>query len=388
MANFTLTFKIYRGDDLVRTDTLEQDVVKIGKLSTSHVRLEDETVSRMHAVVEVSGEDVNVIDLGSTRGTLLNGEKINKAKLSDGDELRLGDTRVVVGIERKAAEQPLAATMIGAPAPVAPRAAAAPPVAVAPPMGMAPPPPRPLTPAPAPMVYAAPAMGAAAPSAVALDLDDRNAAHAIEVAALFHDTVVDVAHLLNPKQGTVSGLTYGKLVIAAVLVLGGLGLTVAGQVGVASFCLVAGVAVGVLALLRLYSEKTPPHYFIGEDPAANFHVSATNLPTALFPLVHSSGSDYSLRFTSAMGGDVTLPAGSVSISRTWPSAPKHIRRMVPWNGPSPRARVASSTTATTPSWSIRSTAPSPSACTSPRPTTGMTRCGTAFRSARTCSSSS
>jgi FHA domain-containing protein len=297
MANFTLTFRIYRGDDLVRTDTLEQDVVKIGKLSTSHVRLDDETVSRMHAVVEVSGDDVHVIDLGSTRGTLLNGEKVNKAKLSDGDELRLGDTRIVLGIERKAAQ---VAPSAPAPAAPLPRPGAA-----------APPPPRPLTPAPAPLAsYAAPsAMLGAGPAVADTDLDDRSAAPAIEVAALFHETVVQVDHLLNPQQGKVSGLTYGKLALSGLLLLAGLVLAIRGQVGVAGFCLVSGVAVGVLAFLHLQEEKLAPHYFIGEDPGANFHVASSSLPATLFPLVHSSGTDYSLRFTSQMGGDVTLPAG-------------------------------------------------------------------------------
>ena len=47
-----LTFRIYKGDQLIRTETLTRDiskdpVIKIGKLSSSHLRLEDdESVSR------------------------------------------------------------------------------------------------------------------------------------------------------------------------------------------------------------------------------------------------------------------------------------------------------------------------------------------------------
>ncbi len=45
-------------------------------------RLDDERVSRMHAIIEVSGPgDVSIIDLGSTKGTFVNGQKVNKAKL-------------------------------------------------------------------------------------------------------------------------------------------------------------------------------------------------------------------------------------------------------------------------------------------------------------------
>ena len=50
-----LTFRIYKGDNLVRSETLTQPVIKIGKLSSSHLRIDDELVSRMHAVIEVQG---------------------------------------------------------------------------------------------------------------------------------------------------------------------------------------------------------------------------------------------------------------------------------------------------------------------------------------------
>ena len=81
-----IKFEIYKGDALVREETLAQDVIKVGKLASSHLRIDDETVSRMHAVIEVTGPDeIHIIDLGSTRGTLVNGERISKARLQSGD---------------------------------------------------------------------------------------------------------------------------------------------------------------------------------------------------------------------------------------------------------------------------------------------------------------
>ena len=54
-AKVPLKFEIYKGDELVREEVLNQDVIKVGKLASSHLRIDDETVSRMHAVIEVNG---------------------------------------------------------------------------------------------------------------------------------------------------------------------------------------------------------------------------------------------------------------------------------------------------------------------------------------------
>ena len=61
----TLNLKIYKNNQFLEAKTIAQDVIKIGKLKSSHLCLEDDTVARMHAVIEVSGSDVRVIDLGS-----------------------------------------------------------------------------------------------------------------------------------------------------------------------------------------------------------------------------------------------------------------------------------------------------------------------------------
>src|SRR3569623_945982 len=96
-AKVPLRFQIFKGDELAREEVLNQDAIKVGKLASSHLRTDDETGSRMHAGIESAGPDEgSLIDLGSTRGTTVNGERITKTRLQSGDEITFGDARVVV----------------------------------------------------------------------------------------------------------------------------------------------------------------------------------------------------------------------------------------------------------------------------------------------------
>jgi TonB family protein len=95
----TLVFEIYRGDQHLRTERIARDIVKIGNLPTSHLQINDPQVSGIHAVIEVSGDEVHCIDLGSAFGTKINGERINKAQLRSGDVLEFGMCRVVFTVD-------------------------------------------------------------------------------------------------------------------------------------------------------------------------------------------------------------------------------------------------------------------------------------------------
>jgi hypothetical protein len=92
-----LTFALYQNEKLVRRETVTQDIVKIGKDAKSHLRVDDELCSRMHAVVEVtSPEDITLIDLGNEPGTTVNGTRVNKCRITPGDRLQIGATGVVL----------------------------------------------------------------------------------------------------------------------------------------------------------------------------------------------------------------------------------------------------------------------------------------------------
>lgn len=100
----SLNFKVYRNGELIATETFDREIIKIGRLSSAHLRLDDEKVSRIHAVVEATaGGEMSIIDMGSAEGTFVNGERVNKASLAAGDEIVLGDTRIVFQEEEAAA---------------------------------------------------------------------------------------------------------------------------------------------------------------------------------------------------------------------------------------------------------------------------------------------
>src|SRR5690606_41772488 len=98
MAKAVLSFALYRGDALLRRETVTQDIVKVGKDPKSHLRVDDELASRMHAVIEVAGlEDITLIDLGNEPGTQVNGAHVTKCKRHVGDQMQVGGTTIVLG---------------------------------------------------------------------------------------------------------------------------------------------------------------------------------------------------------------------------------------------------------------------------------------------------
>ncbi|MEO8901907.1 MAG: AgmX/PglI C-terminal domain-containing protein [Polyangiaceae bacterium] len=110
MAKAVLTFALYQGDTLTRRETVTQDIVKVGKDPKSHLRVDDEQASRMHAVIEVAGpEDITLIDLGNEPGTMVNGARVNKCKLHVGDQIQVGQTYLVLESAEAAGAEAVAA---------------------------------------------------------------------------------------------------------------------------------------------------------------------------------------------------------------------------------------------------------------------------------------
>ena len=77
----------------------------IGRGSNADLRIDDAGVSRRHVEIRVQPQPGNadhvvasMIDLGSTNGTLVDGQRVQHAILGDGTHLQVGATRIVVRI--------------------------------------------------------------------------------------------------------------------------------------------------------------------------------------------------------------------------------------------------------------------------------------------------
>lgn len=86
---------ISRGPDAGRELTLDQATTSFGRHRDCDVVLEDVTVSRYHADILHEGGRYVLVDDGSLNGTYLNRKPIDRAELSDGDEIWIGKARFV-----------------------------------------------------------------------------------------------------------------------------------------------------------------------------------------------------------------------------------------------------------------------------------------------------
>ena len=68
--------------------------IVIGRSSELDMVLVEDMVSRKHAKITTDDKTVSIQDLGSTNGTFVNGEKIRKVELKDGDRILIGTSIV------------------------------------------------------------------------------------------------------------------------------------------------------------------------------------------------------------------------------------------------------------------------------------------------------
>jgi pSer/pThr/pTyr-binding forkhead associated (FHA) protein len=75
---------------------IDREWLVIGRGKSAEIMLAEPTISRAHAAIGYDGGGFFVQDLRSTNGTLVNGERRERASLRDHDEIQIGRLHLLV----------------------------------------------------------------------------------------------------------------------------------------------------------------------------------------------------------------------------------------------------------------------------------------------------
>jgi adenylate cyclase len=84
----------YLVDDERKVFFLAKDRVVIGKLPENDIELKDNTVSRQHCQLQRVGKSVKLVDMKSTNGCYVNGQRVQSKVLAVGDKITVGRTTI------------------------------------------------------------------------------------------------------------------------------------------------------------------------------------------------------------------------------------------------------------------------------------------------------
>jgi pSer/pThr/pTyr-binding forkhead associated (FHA) protein len=68
----------------------------IGRATGADFVIDTALVSRVHCRLEAGSDAIEVVDLSSTNGTYVNNARVDRARLNDGDRLRVGRVEFTV----------------------------------------------------------------------------------------------------------------------------------------------------------------------------------------------------------------------------------------------------------------------------------------------------
>jgi FHA domain len=274
-----LTLKVFKSGALVASRDYDRDIIKIGRLASAHLCLDDDKVSRIHSVIEVAPDGrLSIIDMGSVEGTYVNGKRVNKGVIAFGDEIRLGNTTIRVETPAPASAAP--------PQPAAPTA----------------------RPAAAPSADAARATAAATLAQSA----------SVPAQSYVQSPVVEPVEARKPApRAKTPPPAPQQLAPQAETRRADSRLRPSARVGKGPLGLELRLRWGD----QILAEKFLPPAFkgsvtVGSSPSATFDVGETSLPADPFEVVRGDGQTFVLRFGGKMGGEIERKGQVIALSRT------------------------------------------------------------------------
>ena len=94
-----------------RVFQIPEGELSIGRQASCDLRLTEATVSRRHALLRRRGDRVELTDCDSRHGTFVNGLPVGERTLEDGDRVVIGESTLLVRLDRGAAAEPVAAAV-------------------------------------------------------------------------------------------------------------------------------------------------------------------------------------------------------------------------------------------------------------------------------------
>ena len=83
---------VIQGRDQGTRFELDRDTVSLGREASNSIQMHDTEVSRRHAEIRREGSLYTLIDLGSSNGSYVNGQRVQHQELSSGDRVQVGRT--------------------------------------------------------------------------------------------------------------------------------------------------------------------------------------------------------------------------------------------------------------------------------------------------------
>jgi signal transduction histidine kinase len=83
---------VIRGNDQGTRFELEEQAIALGRDSANPLQIHDTEVSRQHAELQRSENAYLLVDLNSSNGTFVNGKRVQRHRLSTGDQVQMGST--------------------------------------------------------------------------------------------------------------------------------------------------------------------------------------------------------------------------------------------------------------------------------------------------------
>jgi hypothetical protein len=83
-------YLVYESDAGITVCALADGWTRLGRSLSAHVRFDDPTVSRRHALIHRDEGSVRMLDDRSLNGLFLNGERVDWHQLTDGDLITIG----------------------------------------------------------------------------------------------------------------------------------------------------------------------------------------------------------------------------------------------------------------------------------------------------------